>query len=243
MNYQGLESEFNTILVNHPDKIKVQRSKFNYQDARARYLETETRMRQDNSRMPDGTPINLGLEILQPININDKIKFTYDTKYPVSSLTPAKTEQLIKEQLPNPKPQAKMATFEEFFRDEIKKQSELENARSLLKPTTTKIKKTILKSSPILGDSELSVVSISPDDVRIVRKRGRPAKEEQVIDINGQITDLTDPPAYRKTKKAKKLELAEQIEKQKKDKMDEDDFKKDARGSVKRSKSKNKANK
>ena len=197
--------------------------------------------------MPDGTPINLGLEILQPINLKDSVKFIYDKRYPVSSLTPAKTEQLIKEQLPKPRPQAKMATFEEFFRDEIKKQSELENARSLLKPTITKIKTPILKLRPKLDDSDLSVVSINPDDVRIVRKRGRPPKQEQVIDINGQITDLTNPPAYRKTKKQKKLELAEQIEKQKKDKinmqMDEDDFKKDARGSVKRSKSKNKPNK
>ena len=80
MNYQGLDSEFNTTLVNHPDKIKVQRSKFNYKDGNGLYLETETRMRQNNSRMPDGTPINLGLEILQPININDKIKFTYDKR-------------------------------------------------------------------------------------------------------------------------------------------------------------------
>ena len=148
MNYQGLDSEFNTTLVNNPDKIKVQRSKFNYQDGNGIYLETETRMRQNNSRMPDGTPINLGLEILQPINLNDKVKFIYDKRYPVSSLTPAKTEQLIKEQLPKPKPQAKMATFEEFFRDEIKKQSELENARSLLKPTITKIKTPILKLRP-----------------------------------------------------------------------------------------------
>ena len=37
MNYQGLDSEFNTTLVNNPDKIKVQRSKFNYQDGN-RYL-------------------------------------------------------------------------------------------------------------------------------------------------------------------------------------------------------------
>lgn len=126
MNCQGLDSEFNTTLSNNPDKIIIKGIKFNYKSGNPNYLETETRMRQNNS-MPDGTPINLGLEIIQPIDLNEKIKFVYDPHYPASNLTPAKTE-LLKEQLPQaplkPRQQLKMATFVEFFREEIKKEQQ-----------------------------------------------------------------------------------------------------------------------
>jgi hypothetical protein len=49
-------------------------------------FETETRLRQDNSRLEDGTPISLGLEILRPLDITKKIKFSFDPHYPVSAL-------------------------------------------------------------------------------------------------------------------------------------------------------------
>ena len=44
-------------------------------------------MKQDNSRLPDGTPVSLGLEILNPIDITKKIRFSFDPHYPISALS------------------------------------------------------------------------------------------------------------------------------------------------------------
>ena len=50
------------------------------------YLETETRIDQDNSRRPDGTIINLGLEILKPFTNNGN-PWQKELGFPLGSLS------------------------------------------------------------------------------------------------------------------------------------------------------------
>lgn len=65
--------DFNTTLLLLSKKIKLGKpKKFKYDSGNHHYLETETRMARQFS---DGTPISLGLEIIQPIDLNDKVKF------------------------------------------------------------------------------------------------------------------------------------------------------------------------
>lgn len=71
-------------------KLKLHVEKFKYDTGYIHFLETEAQMRQDQSWTADGTPINLGLEIIQPIDLNDPVKFVYDKRHTISSLSPEK---------------------------------------------------------------------------------------------------------------------------------------------------------
>jgi len=70
------------------------------------YLETETRIDQDNSRRPDGTIINLGLEVLKPFTNNGN-PWQKELGFPLGSLSLDKkvlehpTQVAIQTEIPN----------------------------------------------------------------------------------------------------------------------------------------------